>query len=769
MTDKLVLKSILALGCSTFSFAAHAQQADDDPRVAEAAADGYQTIVVTAQRRAQNILDVPIAITAISGDELDERAANSVAEAIIYAPNVTSTPGPNGGDDGGFFIRGVGQLDNSIAVDPGVGVYIDEVYIARLQASSIDLLDIERIEVLRGPQGTLFGRNTIGGAVSVVTQAPSFNDVSGRVRGILGSRDRYDLAASINLPVAEQAALRASVFTRQQDGFGENVNTGATYGDIEEYGGRLRFRFEPTERLEVNLSGDLLIGRGSPAHTVLRAYNPAAGIVVPVPPPGRPFFLPGVSPTGVPLPADVGLDRSADRSQNFVSTPPINDVDNFGLSMNIRAELTDSLLLRSITSWRSYEEQTFNDFDGSAYVLYDNSNAIDQEQFSQELQLAGDFGDTAQFLLGAYYFKEDVSNRVELCTGTTAPRGVDRCLRSINDIALDIESFAVFGQASVALTDWLEVFGGARWTSETKTQSFLSILDNTDGVVTLLPPFVMPPPGTTRVALPFTTVENTFEAFTPKVGVNVELNENIRLFASFSEGFKSGGFTGRPSNALIEPYDPETVESWEIGFKSELLDRRLRLNGSVFTSDYKDIQLLVFTPISGLFETRNAGDARIRGFELEANARIKDGFNIYANVGHLDAQYQRLSPQVANITLDTPLPLTASWTWSAGGQYIIPMGSDGSELRFRADYNYRTKVSYQLEADPLEVQAGFGLLNTRATFAFPDDWLDVSVFVTNLTDEEYFASAQDTLAGNGTAFASIGKPREWGLELNFRF
>jgi iron complex outermembrane receptor protein len=486
-------------------------------------------------------------------------------------------------------------------------------------------------------------------------------------------------------------------------------------------------------------------------------------------PPAGPTFIPGVSPTGVPLPPDAGQDRSSDLSQNFTSIPPVNDIDNAGISLNVTADLTDNLLLRSITAWRSYEEATFNDFDGTGYVLYDNRSRLDQEQFSQELQLAGSVGDTIDFLLGAYYFKEDIFNEIELCTGTTAPRLVNRCLRSRNDIGLDVESFALFGQVSWFVTDSLELFGGARWTEETKEQSFESVLDNTDGVPTVLPPFVMPAPGTTLQALPFTEVSATFDAFTPKFGVNYRVVPEVTLYASYAQGFKSGGFTGRPSNAEILPYDPEIATTYEAGIKALLFNGDLWFNAAAFHSDYEDIQLLVFTPISGLFETRNAGDAEIRGFELEANATIGERFDVYGSLGYIDAGYTRLSPQVANITLDTPLPLTPEWTYSLGAQYTQPLPDDLGSLLFRADFNGRSSFSYQLEADPLEIEDGFDILNVRATYLTPSRDLEVSFFITNVTDERFFTNMQDTLAGNGTAFGGIGEPFEWGLEVDVRF
>jgi iron complex outermembrane receptor protein len=426
--------------------------------------------------------------------------------------------------------------------------------------------------------------------------------------------------------------------------------------------------------------------------------------------------------------------------------------------------------VRSITGYREYDENTFNDFDATGYIMYDTANVLRQKQFSQELQLAGDFAsDRIQYLLGAYYFNEYIFNRIELCTGTDQPRLVNRCLRSINNVGLDVESVALFGQVGWDITDRLNVFAGLRWTRETKEQSFDSQLNNLDRVVTALPPIAIPPPGTVRQALPFTVVEDTFSATTPRVGFDFEFIDDIHLYASYSEGFKSGGFTGRPSNAAIQPFDPERVKSYESGLKTLLFDRALRLNASVFQSDYQDIQLLVFTPISGLFETRNAGDARIRGFEIEADARLGRQLRVGASVGHLDAEYTRLSPQVAGITLNTPLPLTPEWTYSASGAYRQPLGERIGEVRLRADYNYRGTVSYQLEADPLEVQDGYGLLNLRATYVLPNDRIQLSLFGTNVTDEYYLTNAQDTLAGNGTAFGGVGRPREWGLELSLRF
>jgi len=724
-------------------------------------------IIVTAQRRAQNIQDVPISVTAISGETLEARSARNVNDAIAFAPNVAVTTGPTGGSFGGFFIRGVGQLDNSIALDPGVGVYVDDIYIARLQASSVDLLDLERLEVLRGPQGTLFGRNTIGGAISLVTKNPDFDDTSVRVRGITGSRNRYDLSAAINVPLAENAAVRASAFTRNQDGWGRNVYTGETFGDVSELGGRLKLLVEPTDTLTIMLQGDYLTASNSPSHQVLLGFNPQAGLLIPRPPQaGGPFFRPGISPTGVPFPIGVGADRSDNRRDNFASIPSELDIETGGVSLTVTADL-GGVTLKSITGWRAFDEDSFVDFDGTGFVLYDNASVLRQDQFSQELQLSGQIGNL-NFLVGGYYFSEDSFNNIALCTGTNQARLVNRCLRSRNNISLDVESIAAFGELSWDINSWINVFGGLRWTSETKDQTNDSVLDNRDGVPTLLPPFVMPPPGQTRVALPFTEVSGTFSAVTPRIGVNLQVADRVRVYATFAEGFKSGGFNGRPSNREIISYDPEEARTFEVGVKADLFDRLLRVNAAVFQSDYESQQLLVFTAISGLFETRNAGDSRIRGFELEVDANISERFTLRGTLGHLDGRYLTLSPQVAGITLDTPPPLTPEWTYTVSGEYRLPL-PDLGELRLRGDWTYRSQVSYQLENDPLERQPGFGLLNLRATWQLPDDRFDIALFGTNVTDKEFLTNAQDSRSGNGVAFGGIGRPAEWGVEFNVRY
>jgi iron complex outermembrane receptor protein len=509
---------------------------------------------------------------------------------------------------------------------------------------------------------------------------------------------------------------------------------------------------------------------------VLLAFNTQAGITVPRPPMlGGPFFVPGVSPVGVPFPAGIASDVSTDPFINTSSVPLINRSENWGVALSITGRLTENLQVRSITGYRRYTEQVAIDFDASSFPLYDSSNALGQNQLSQELQLSGNFLDERlTFLIGGYYFAEKNFNDVDLCIGSNRPRGATGCLQSINDINLDTESKAAFTNINLKLTDWLEVFGGIRFTRETKNQDYFSVQDNLAGVPTVLPvQSPVPRPGQVRTVLPFTAVKADFNSTTPRIGVNLRPADGILLYGSYAEGFKSGGFTGRPSNATILPYNPETVKTFEVGAKTELLDRRLRLNASAFTSDYKQIQLLVFNTATGLFETDNAGDARIRGFEVEAVTRLNFGdtasLDLNGSLGYLDAKYLSVSPRVQGVSLSDRLPLTSDWTWSASAQLNLPFGESAGELQLRADYAYRSTFSFQIENDPLEIQPGYGLLNLRATYVAPEGRFSVAVFGTNIGDKRYFTGRADTLSGNGVAFGSPAPGREWGVELGFRF
>ncbi len=732
----------------------------------EAAAEkpdaGYEEIIVTAQRRAERLQDLPLSVTVFSGDTLEKLSTERAGDALAFVPNVGLTSGPSGGDDANIFIRGVGQVDNSVAVDPGVAMYVDDVYIGRLQAASVDLLDIERLEVLRGPQGTLFGRNAIGGAVNVITSDPG-DEVETTLRVTAGSRDRLDARGTVSGPLTDALSVSMAVSSRNQKGWGENVYTGATYGDVQDIGGRVKFVFEPNPDFTARLALDYTKGMGSPASQVLLGTQ------------GTTSSLRIAFPTGA------SSEVTDDPEANYSSAPPINDTENMGASFTAEWKLNPNVAIKSITAARAYDETTYNDYDGTSYAIYDNFFDVDQEQYSQELQFFGTaFSNRLDWLGGLYGYQENIVSDTQLCLGSLGPQFSTNCIRSDNYLGLDIQSIAAFGHATFAVTDRLKLIAGLRWTLEEKTQTFASrFVNNLGQTYCLFITLGQCPPnlggannplnltvGEGYTTLAYTEVNDDYEATTPKVGLEYRVGPSLLVYGTYSEGFKSGGFSGRATSADITSYRPETLQTFEIGWKSDWFDRRARFNGAVFTSEYQDIQFLVLND-NNQYDTLNVGDAEISGAELEFSVRPVAALSLYVNAGYLDAGYTSISYDDAvynlNVDVDNELPLSPEWTFSAGAGYVWSIAA--GELEVRADYAWRDDVFFQVENEPLERQEAYGLLNARATYTTARD-LAISVFGVNVTDEKYLTNATQ---GSNVAFGGYGAPAEYGVELAVKF
>jgi iron complex outermembrane recepter protein len=729
-----------------------------------------EEITVYGERRATNLQETPIAITAVTSEQLEAQTVRNVGDIVDEIPNVARTSGPTGGQDAFFFIRGIGQVDSNPAGDPGVGVYIDDVYLGRIQGASLETLDIAQIEVLRGPQGTLFGRNTIGGAINVITEDPS-TEFGGKARFVVGSRDRFEGLFSVDIPTSDRLRSRLSGFYRTQNGWGENAFNGDTYGDVDVWGARLKTVLDLTDTLELTFSADITRSDGSPAQTILAGVNLNAGAVqFPIPGTNPPVFV-GTSPLGVLFPLDLAQYISTDPYVSFASIPPINELESEGFSLHADWDL-GAVRLKSITAYREVSQFVYNDFDGSPYSFYDNFFDTEQRQFSQEFQLSGEGMDgRLNWLAGVYYFDEHADHNNAICMGTNdgSPPGLSiqpftgQCLRNNQRFSLDVSSWAVFGNVNFDLTDRLTINAGLRYTDETKEQDYNFFIDNTAGVFSFFgfPPFSFP----TIVA----SVEDSWSSFTPKVGLDFKASEDLFLYASYARGFKSGGFDGRPiPGSPIQSYDPEEIDTFEVGFKSDLWDRRLRLNGAVFFSKYTDIQLLVVDPGSGFFVLTNAGDSDIWGAELELTARPTEQLLIQASVGWMHDEYSELAPGAAfaGIDLDDSLPLTPEFTASLAVQYTVP--TPIGELALRGDYSFRSEVAFGAPNEPLEIGDDLGLLNLRATLDL-NDQVSVSLFGLNVTDETYIANAQDVRGALGVAFQQIGAPAEWGAEVRLKF
>ncbi|AOL23837.1 TonB-dependent receptor protein [Erythrobacter litoralis] len=716
---------------------------------------GVGTIMVTAERTSRSIQDTPISVTAVSGETLKATGAVVINDLAATVPNLTSTTGPQGSADANFFIRGVGQFDFIVTNDPGVGLYVDGVYLGRTVGAMLDAGDVERVEVLRGPQGTLFGRNTLGGAVSVVTKRPELGVVSGDAQATYGSRDRIDLDASLNLPIGDTAAARVYGFYRQQDGFADNVVTGEDFGRIDRYGARAQLRFEFGPDVTVDLSADYSLDKSNPAPSVLRSILPL------------PFFPP----------AALNDVQDPDNFYDiFASNSPEARNEVYGFSGTVTVDL-GAAELKSITSYRVLDGFSTSDPDSTRFQLYDQLVSTEQDQFSQELQLTGTaFGDALEYLVGGYYFSEDAAQVLDLCfapISSPAAQPFQACNTWTQGNDQQTESFAVFGQGRLSLTDSLSVTLGGRYTWDEKdiiSNQFFDFRPQLVGPGAVFG-FGLPPELIGEaIVLPIVTDlpgSASFEKFTPKIGVEYEPNPDLLFYASYSEGFRAGGFNGRliAPQATIPTYEPDTNETFEVGLKSDLLDRALRFNLTLFHSQYRDIQQTIADP-AVQFRVANAGDATLKGFETEIAIVPTTGLRFDFAVGYTDSEFEDVPVTVGPIN-GNRLPFSPEWTISAAAQYDIYLA--GGTLTPRVDFRYQSEVFFTAFNLPFEEQEGYGLLNGRITWVDPSETFTLAAFGLNLFDVEYFTFGQNALASQGVAYNYLGRPREFGVSAGIRF
>ena len=829
-----MMRKALLAGASALVLAsttAFAQDAGDrDQRQQQAG--GIQEIIVTAQKRAENVQDVPIAITAFAGDALKERAVADVSSLSNISPNVTLDAGsPFSGSSSvlSAYIRGIGQSDFAANFDPGVGVYLDGVYLARTVGANLDLPDVQRIEVLKGPQGTLFGRNTIGGAISIVTRDPG-TEFAFRGDITTGRFNRLDINATVDVPVSDDLALAITGSSRSRDGYQKRIpypgaeayqndvdaafrangyDTSSTGGGQGQWSLRGKAYWTPTDRLSVRVTGDYL-----------REDSDATANTVVATTADDPSTLGFLYNTCINTPADVlgtiGLgDLCASRGTPLnqsemlgsiagvnVDGDPFNDrltysdafltddVDtsyatglNFskmtawGTSLTLDYEVSDYLSVKSITGYRDLDWGTGLDADGSPIRILEFSFGLKNWQFSEELQLTGQLlDDRLKFVLGGYYFKE----RSKLNDYVTFDQGIFEIFGP-NDIRT--ENFAFFGQVDFEVSQLLSFTLGGRYTEEDK--SFLGGQTDLNG-------FYYKVSGCTTYADPCTTAlgfpeideplrffvnerqSRKFTNFSPKVGVQVHASDDVMFYGSWSKGYKTGGWTTRLSAPLdyAPDFNPEKAESYEIGVKSQFFDRRLQINAAAFTTKYEDIQLNFQLGISPTIQ--NAGDARIKGFEVEAVAAPVRGLTINASVGHTDASYTDVlagaavapNPIQAGVFDGAPLPKTPSWKMNISPRYELFLGNGGSIVTL-LDYTHTSSQWNDTERAYLLKRPSTDMLNASVSYEAPSGNWSLTVGGTNLTDDRYLTVGNVQAAG--VIFGTYNKPTEWYARLGVDF
>ena len=722
-----------------------------------------EEVTVTVQKREQSLQDVPVAVTALSGEQLDNMGVQALDQVARQAPNVTLEASRATNSTLTAYIRGIGQQDPLWGFEPGVGVYIDDVYFARPQAALLDVFDVERIEVLRGPQGTLYGKNTIGGAVKYVTRSIA-GDASTKISLAVGSHNQRDIKASAAMPLVEDKFWIGAAFASlSRDGYGEYVGPqfeGEENGNKDVFAYRLSMEAQPTDALNLVLNYD----NTSDDSNLRGGYRMTDG------------FLDGAAPLENVHDTRSGMD------------PTGQQVNSEGMALTVSYDLSEAVQFKSITANREGDQQTAIDFDSEQLGLVEAPYFVtSDEQFSQEFQLIFT-GEKLSGVAGLYYFDGDAFGAFDLdvykslYNDGTNPLIGTRTIGSVNTV-----SKALFANGTYQFNDaWSMTLGGRYSKDEKTTDGFFSSYNVLAGAGDF---------NNQIVSTDFTD-SVTFSDFSPRASLEFFASEDVMLFASYSKGFKSGGFDPRANVAALpqsaEPFDSEVVETVELGMKSELLDGRLRLNATLFNNDYTDMQVKTSVGIdidgdgnsdSFAGQVINAGSASGLGGELEAIALLTDNLSANLTVGIINAEFDevmllnRATDQVENAADLMVVSYTPESTVNFGLTYDT--SAFGGELMLNANASYRSEVHmYEIET-PLD-QEGYTLFDINAVWMSPAQNWTLGLHGKNLTDEEYRTSgypftgiddgttpAQPNLANSLVGY--YGAPRTITASLSYQF
>jgi len=756
----LLKPSLIALAISScFAGSALAQEQAKD---AEADVK-LERIEVTARRTIENLQEVPVAVTSIGAADLAERGISTVVEIQQFSPNTTLQQSRGTNSTLTAFIRGVGQEDPLWGYEPGVGIYIDDVYVARPQGAVLDILNVERIEVLRGPQGTLYGKNTIGGAVKYVTKEMS-GDTDLAVNLTAGSYKQGDIKATGQIPLIDNKLYLGFGYANlQRDGYGKFLTSALDGQDGENYNKdmqafRLTLEYRPSDDLFFRVNYDKTDDKS----------NAKGGY----------RLLPSLL-TDAPVPDSV--------FDSYTSLPTSNKVETEGLSLTANWDINDNWTFKSITSQRESYSPTNIDFDNTSIRIFDVPAIYDDEQFTQEFQLNYQT-DGFKMVSGAYYYTADscgVFDAILEELGKSA-FGTPGLTREVSGCS-NGDSTALYAQGSYDIDDKWSVTAGLRYTKDEKDAVvrngliFATVYPESGWV----PGYVRPDGLTTPVVL---DDSESWSKLTPKVGVEYQHSNDLMLFASYGQGFKSGTFN--PRATVAEPAaDPETVDSFEIGMKSDWNDR-VRVNATLFMLDHKDRQYIAVIPdendASALNQRLgNVGRSEATGLELEVTWKASRELEIYANLGLIDAKFEEavtFDPVAGAVDISDRFSVTNTPETTGTVGFSYNTLTNFGDVIVNGNYSYRSSYSL-VELDNLLTQDSYGLLNLGVTWFSNDGRWSVALHGKNLTDEEYLVGnyafiAPDPanpgqfipgLGGDNTLIGYYGAPRTVSLSVGYRF
>jgi iron complex outermembrane receptor protein len=758
---------MIASGASAQSVSASKVEPDPATQLPE--------LVVTAQFRGENLQKTPLAITAINGKMLDARGQVNVTDIAANAPSVTiETGSASFGPTPVISIRGIGAHDFTFASEPGVGVYIDDVYQSTLVGSAIDLLDLDRVEISRGPQGTLSGKNAIGGTIKLYSKPA--NGHSGDYLDVgYGSDNQAEIKAGGDVTlVPDRLFLAGAVGYHREDGYLTRYDYGCLHpgsgiaaittapgcklgeeGGFSHTAGRLSLRWLPTNDLEVVLTGDGQINRDEPVASKLIAARNLTG----TPATNMPLFI------------------TSNKFANFATyytpeenwaLPAVNNVDNGGLSANIKYDISPNISLTSITAERVSSIRFTSDGGAGPLTAANEDNRISSHTFTQELRLNSTFG-KLDMTAGGYYlnFNGTLAGRFDLgypapLPGPPPPGGgpPPGTIGYTADDKVNGDTEGGFIHGVYHVTDKLNLVAGYRYTSDSKSYLFNRTATTPNGAL---------PAGVSGTVGQYSGAVSDYRA-----SVDYQWTPALMTYATFSTGFRGGGINPRPfTPAQVVPFGPEYLKNYELGLKSELFDHRLRLDVGAFYDTYSAIQIVITDGFAGFPESAvpiNAGDATIQGLEAEFEIHPVQNLEIDGSASYLKFNYTRLSADAiaSDVSKGDVTPYTPTTKASLGAQYKFPLGEFGS-LTPRLDVNYQGAQYTSAQNASTNKMQGYTVLNGHLIFRPLDNQWNVSLEVENITNLYYYTNIDDGLRGIGTVLATPARPRTFFVRVSRHF
>jgi iron complex outermembrane receptor protein len=780
-----------------------------------------EEVIVTAERKEAALQDTPLSIIAFSGDQIQELSAADPMTLANFTPNLSFGDGTGRGANGSqISIRGVSEARVSPVLDPAVGIYIDDVYYGRPQTSFLRLLDVERVEVLRGPQGTLFGKNSIGGAIRYVTQKPQFGGVDGYVQLGAGDYGRQEIKAAVNLPFSDGLALRLMGALTERDGYLVRDSDDVALGNEDTRFAMAQLRLAVAESLNVNLKVDYVERKTDDGASKIFDYwrlNNTTDIQAG----GATGTGPGVGSTqawnsywgttprtyGPSIPDD--LFRVAGLGEI-----PVMETESLGIALDGTWTISENLTIRSITGYRTVDVVSSRDPDdqANAFTFFDDVTNDGSDFWSQEFQVNVSHLDGRITWVGGLFYSEEKPYSIDIEDRDARSIAFRGALLLNDDARQKTESFGAYAQADFGITEKFVATLGVRYSVDDKsyTVSQVALWDATlaaEGVSFGRPPLVPPtysgctPTATTAcvVQVPITG-SDSFSAVTPRVALKYDFTDDIMAYVSASKGFKSGGTNDSVAD-INTPFDPEELWAYELGARTRFLANRLQVNATYFLSDYTDKQITVAaSPNCANRCTENAGNAKIDGFEVDVLAQVTRGLQLSASVGTLDARWDEITNSTSGVSLNSWFSRAPDLSYTIGARYQV--GLFGGNLVGTANYSYVDEQATSPQDSTTIFIPEYQLLTMRLAFTSPSGRWDAGVFCTNCADEEYFTGgagwagasdnapsrfrelrpsssyifqpggfggSPDSVAAPGISLANIGAPRMWGVDFRYRF